>query len=78
MAPVRVVPALDEVEDRDARLIVVTETSSIEQLAFQRGEEALAHRVVIAITARAHRRSDSGMATPYPELDRGVLAAVIG
>jgi hypothetical protein len=46
MAAMRVVPALDEVEDRHTRLDLGLEAAPVEQLAFERGEEALIHGVV--------------------------------
>ena len=75
---VRVVPALDEVEDRDAGLGLRAEAVAIEQLAFERGEEALAHRVVVSVADRAHRRPDAGLAAALAEGDRRVLAALVG
>ena len=49
----RVVPTLDEVEHRHAGLDLGFETLAVEQLAFEGGEEALAHGVIEAITHRA-------------------------
>lgn len=49
MPAVRVVPALDEVEDGHPRLCLRAEAAPVDQLALQRGEEALAHRVVVAV-----------------------------
>jgi hypothetical protein len=42
MAAMRVVPAFDEVEDCHAGLDLGLETTPVEQLAFERGEKALA------------------------------------
>jgi hypothetical protein len=42
------VPALDEVEEGHTGLSLVPEAGAIEQLAFERGKEALRHRVVVA------------------------------
>lgn len=50
MPAVRVVEAFDVVEDGELCFVLVAEASAIEQLAFQRCEEALAHRVVIRVT----------------------------
>lgn len=49
-----------------------------EQLAFQRGEEALGHGLVVAVTDRAHRTADADRLTALAEEQRGVLAAVVG
>ena len=46
MAPGGIVPSLDELEDRQAGLGLGLELAPVEQLAFERGEEALAHRIV--------------------------------
>ena len=48
MSAVQVVPALDPLEHRDMRLALRLETRAIEQLALERREEALRHRVVEA------------------------------
>ena len=45
-----VIPALDELEHRHARLDLRAEVAAVEQLAFERGEKALAHRIVEAIS----------------------------
>src|SRR5262245_48477899 len=57
--PPWIVKALDEVEDREPRLSRRAQGDAIEQLTFQRGKEALAQRVVIAIADRAHRGADA-------------------
>ena len=51
----RVVPGFDEVEDGHASLDLGAKRLLVEQLALKRCEEALAHRVVIAVGHRAHR-----------------------
>ncbi len=71
-----VVPPLDEVEDRHAGLDLGAKRLRVEQLALERGEEALAHRVVVAIGQRAHRRAHAGLLAAQTEGDRGVLAAL--
>lgn len=52
MASTWIVPALDEPEDGHAGLRLGSELSPVEQLAFERGEEALAHRVVVGVADR--------------------------
>src|SRR5512134_662962 len=78
MAARWVVPALDELEDRHARLGLRRKAPAIEQLAFERREEALAHRVVVGIAHRAHRRAHLRFLATKPKLDRGVLRALVG
>src|SRR5690606_26988440 len=58
MSARRVVPAFDEIEDGGLSLGRCAERHPIEQLALERREEALAHRVVVAVAHRAHRRTD--------------------
>jgi hypothetical protein len=43
--------SLDELEHRDPRLGLRLEPTPVEKLAFQRGEEALAHRIVVGVSA---------------------------
>jgi len=45
-----VIPALDELEHRHARLDLSAEVAAVEQLAFERSEKALAHGIVEAIS----------------------------
>src|SRR5271167_2445373 len=78
VTPMRVVPALDELEHRHPRVDLGLEAAARQQLAFQGREEALAHRVVEAIADRSHRRSHPGFATARAELDRSVLSALVG
>jgi hypothetical protein len=74
----RVVPALDEIEDGEACLGVGPEGVAVDELALERGKEALTHRIVVAIAGRAHGRPDSHFFASFPESDRGVLASLIG
>src|SRR5437879_9628917 len=68
-----IVPAFDEVEDREARVGLRAEVLPIEQLALEGREEALAQRVVVRVADRTHGRPDAGLATPLAEGHRGVL-----
>src|SRR5712692_7135069 len=77
MAPPRIVPAFDEVEDGEARVGLRAEAFAIEQLALERREEALAQGVVVGIAHTAHRRPDASLATAAAEGERRVLAALI-
>src|SRR5579859_4950514 len=73
-----VVPSLKKFEDSESCLALGSETTTVEQLALERGEEALAHRVVKTIADRAHRRPHCGLAAALSEGNRGVLRALIG
>jgi len=72
VASARIVPALDELEDDLAGLRLGAELPPVEQLAFERGEEALAHRIVVRITDRPHRLTHTGLLASEPEGDRGI------
>src|SRR6201986_1922070 len=78
MTASRVVEALEELEHRDPRLGLSLEPTSVEKLAFQRGEEALAHRIVVGVANRAHRRAHPGLAAAVAELNGRVLRALVG
>ena len=78
MAAGRVVEALDEVEDREVRVTRILEAGAVDQLALERGEEALGHRVVVRAADAAHRGTDAGEPAARAEGDRGVLTAAIG
>jgi hypothetical protein len=54
MTAAPVVEALDELEHRDPRLGLRLEPTPVEKLTFQRGEEALAHRIIVGVANRAH------------------------
>ena len=73
VTPAPVVEALDELEDRHARLGVAAKAAPIQQLALQGREEALAQRVVVGIAHRAGRGSHASLLAARPERDRGVL-----
>src|SRR5579875_2823609 len=78
MAAVGVVPSLDEIKDRAARLGLGLEAPPAEQFAFQGGEEALAHGVVEAVAHGSHRRPHPGLLAAFAEGERSVLAALVG
>lgn len=54
MSSMRVVLAFDKIENRDCGLGSRLESVTIEELAFQSCVEALAHRVIKAVTNRFH------------------------
>ena len=49
------------------------EAAPIDELALERGKKALSHRVIIAVTDRAHRGAYTGFPTATPEGYRRVL-----
>ena len=49
MATGRVAEAVDELKDGHPRLTVRSEATSVDQLAFEGGEETLAHRIVVGV-----------------------------
>ncbi len=53
MTAARIVPSLDEFEDGLACFGMRAGAGSVDELAFEGGEEALAHGVVIAVADRA-------------------------
>ena len=73
----RIVPTLDEVEDRERGFALILKPTRNEQLAFQRCIEALAHRVIEAIANGAHRWPDAGFLATLAKCYRRVLAALV-
>ncbi len=59
-------------------MVGVVEPSPVDQFAFEGGEEALGHGVVVAIADRSHGGSDAELAASGPEAERGVLRALVG
>ena len=72
-----VVPSLDELEASDAGLSLCLELPTIQQFAFERCEETLAHGVVIAITDRSHRRAHTHFLAAQTKRHRCVLRSLI-
>ncbi len=77
MPSARIVPRFDEIENGHACLGLIPEALSFDQLGLEGGEEALAHRVVVGVTDRAHRKTDACLFAPQAEGDRGVLSTLI-
>ena len=73
----RIVPALDELEDCELRFGMRAKCCAIDEFTFECRKEALTHCVVVAIADRTHRRTDTGLLTAPPERDRRVLCALI-
>ena len=68
-----VIPALDELEDCHADLHLGTELPPFQQLTFERGEEALAHGIVVGVADLSHRGSDIRFFAAQPERHGRVL-----
>src|ERR1700723_3648204 len=69
----RVVEAFDELKDGHPRLAVRSEAAPIDQLAFEGGEETLAHHIVVGVADRACRWTNAGFLAASAESDRRVL-----
>ncbi len=67
MAAGQIVPAFGVAEGRHPRLCLRDEPT-YSQLAFKRGEEALAHGVVVSVADRSHRWAGAGLATATTQL----------
>ena len=67
MASVRIVPALDELEDFELRLGMRATGYAVDEFAFECRKEVLTHCVVVSIADRTHRRTDTGVLTAPPE-----------
>ena len=72
----RIVPAFNEGKDSLACFGRVMEGAAIEQFTFQGGKEALTESVVIAVTHRAHRRTDTSLSTTLTKGYGGVLTTL--
>ena len=77
MAPSRIVPALDELEDGHPCFGMRPEPPALEQLAFEGREEALAHRIVVAIPDRSGGGAHAGVPASLAEGERGVLRSLV-
>lgn len=72
-----IVETLDEGEHRHARFSLRLEPAAVQQFAFERGEEALRHGVVVGVANRAHGGANARLAAAVAESDGGVLRALI-
>src|ERR1700729_2695272 len=77
MATGGIVPPLDVAEDRHPGLGLRCEPAACQQLAFQCGEEALAHGVVVGVTDRSHGWTHAGFPAAAAERQRCILAALV-
>src|SRR5690349_25073158 len=76
MAAPFIIEAFDEGERRIARLGLCLEPAASKKLALERGEEALAHGIVVCVTDRTHRGMHACVTAAVTELDRAVLAGL--
>ncbi len=76
MRPAGVVEALDEAEDFPPCGLAGRESLLVEEFAFERREETLAHGVVVRVARRSHRLTDAGLAAKIAESDRRVLRSL--
>ena len=67
MLPMRIVPALDEVEDGHSGVGLGREAATVQQFALEGGEEALTEGVVVGVPHAPHGRSDARLAAAEPE-----------
>lgn len=74
----RIVPALDELEDGEFCLGLCPKAAAIKELAFESCEEAFSHRVVVAVADGAARGADIHLSAALAEGESGVLTPVIG
>src|SRR6516225_2095301 len=77
MAAGGIVPPLDVAEDRHPGLGLRCEAAAYQQLAFQCGEEALAHGVVVGVTDRSHGWAHTGFPAAAAERQRCILGALV-
>ena len=78
MATGSVVPAFDESEHGHARFGLGLERTPVDELTFKRGEQALRHRIVVAIAGGPGRSHDSPVPTSLAESERSVLCPLLG
>src|SRR4029077_2123878 len=71
------VEAFDELKDGHPRLAVRSKATPIDQLAFEGGEETLAHRIVVGVADRACRWTNAGFLAASAESDRRILRTAI-
>lgn len=73
----RVVPALDELEDAASCLSPGPERHAIEKFALQGRKEALAQGVIVAVSYRSHRESNPRLVTALPECHSRILRPMV-
>ena len=73
VSPVWIVPGFDPIEHGKTGLARGSEGGPAQEFALERGEEALAEGIVIAVTDRAHAGPGVGFLVPF----QGVLASLV-
>ena len=73
----RIVPALEPLEERHAGFGLTLKPATVEHFAFERGEEAFGHGVIVGIADRADRRHHARCLAAFPEGIARVLTAAI-
>ncbi len=74
----RIVPGFDKLENGHSGYGLGLETSPVDRLTLQGGKEALAQGVVEAVSDRTGGRPHPGLPASFPEVNRSVLASLIG
>jgi hypothetical protein len=69
----RVVPPREVLEDDKPRFGLRLEATAVEELALERGEEALTECVVLRVADGSHRRANTHLLAATPKRDRRVL-----
>lgn len=77
MLAIRILPALDELEDSDLRRRPGAKELAAEHLRLQRSEEACTERVVEATSYRPDRAPDAGLPAPETDGAGSILAALV-
>jgi hypothetical protein len=77
MMTARIVPDLDELDERYRCFGLGIELALVEKLAFESGDEAIAHRVVLGIPNRFHGRPDSCFFASVTEGYERILRALV-
>src|SRR5579859_8252580 len=77
MAALPVIEHLDVFKEGATGCDLGREGLTGEEFTLQRGEEALGHRVIIAVAHRSHRAANADRLAALAEEQRGVLAAVV-
>jgi len=78
MDAVWVIPSFDEAEDGVPGFLPRRKHRAIDELAFEGGKKALAHRVVIAVADRSHRWAHSCVFATLTKGQRRILRSLVG
>ena len=70
-------PALDQAETGHFGFGLAHEAVVVQQFAFERGEKAAAHGVVVSIPDRTHGWAHARFPVPLAERERGILAPLV-